>query len=121
MKKTILILMTCASLSAFDFGLTWDWSPNWTAQDSFDTTNSVFANLKGFNLYRGDTVTNFVLFQSVGPTNLVRLTNQPQAGAFYFVKSVGVDGNEDSDPPKGTNHVIPPQPVASPSGLKASR
>jgi hypothetical protein len=104
---------------AFDFGLVWGWNSDWTVADSIDTTNSVFANLKGFNIYRAENPTNFVFFQSIGPTNVVRFTNQPTTAAFFFIRSVGVDGSESA--PSNTNHVIPPATPSQPAGTKGVR
>lgn len=123
MKKPLiaLVLAVCVAipLKAFDFKLTWDIPAGYVASDQFDTNNSVFASYKGFNVYRGTTPTTFILYTTVGPTNFVSLTNQPQSHAYFYVTSVAPDGMESA--PSNTNHVVTPLPLINPLGVKGSR
>lgn len=116
MKKLILLALLTLNCNAFDFSLGWDWNSDWVGTNTFTTNESIFVNLKGFNLYRGTTVTNFVLYQYIdltnnvtsGITNIVTLTNQPSDSAYFFVKVVKPDGTESMA--SNTNHVFPPIP-----------
>lgn len=119
MKKLLAILLVCLPVSAFDFNISWEWDNSWISKDSFTETNSIFSNIKGFNIYRGETPTNFVLVSKVGPTNFVRMTNQPTTAAFFFVRTIRTDGSESE--PSNTNHFIPPQPLNPVAALFGSR
>lgn len=103
---------------AFNLTFTWDFPPGTTFTDTFTTNIAKFADVTGVNVYRGDTVTNFVLFVSLPATNLVTLSNLPPAMGFICIKSFNAFGESG---PSNTNQVFPPIPSPLSQNLKATR
>ena len=117
MKKYLLILCCAIKLNAFDFTLTWDKSQITT--DNFDTNITTFANVTGIKVYRGDTVTNFVLIGSYPyVTNLLTLTNQPLTMGFYYITFTNMFFES---LPSNTNQIFPPMPPPVVERLKVRK
>lgn len=121
MKTTTISLLVAlaASAQAFDFKLTWDNPPPNQLVDVFTTNTTSWASITGFNVYRATNPANFALLTSQAyVTNIVTLTNQPPAMAFYYITFTGPFGES---LPSNTNQVFPPMPPPLVTGVKGSR
>lgn len=131
MKNTLRSLALALTLTpalgqGFDFGLTWDAAPTNALADVFMTNVTSFASITGFSVYRATALTrsqfgtnDFVLLQtSTVVTNVVRLTNQPLAMAYYYVTWTGPFGESR---PSNTNQVFPPMPPPDVGNVKGRR
>lgn len=121
MKKTLLAaaLFIAVKLSAYDFTLTWETPSGSTTNDVFTTNETRWADISGFKLYRGTTISNFTLYAELPcTTNICRLTNQPLSMAFYYVTATNHLGES---APSNTNATYPPMPPPFLNTLKGSK
>jgi len=115
--SVILIELLAISAFAFNITMTWDVPPGSTTNDITTTNVTKLADITAVNVYRGTTLTNFVLYQVLPPTtNVATFQNLPNEVSYMFIRFKNASGEGG---PSSTNQIFPPG--NPPNGNKFSK
>lgn len=113
----LMIELVALSTFAFNITMTWDVPTGATTNDITTTNMTKLADITAVNVYRGTTLTNFVLYQVLPPTtNVATFQNLPNEVSYMFIRFKNASGEGG---PSSTNQIFPPG--NPPNGNKFSK